>query len=180
MAQKRKSKSKKKPAKQPELLDEKYKDYSKAKYPALNFSRQVSNRREYLDIDYLDQLNEEEKEFLNSFLSETVVTNFKHKGKKLYKKNKDKREFYQDNNRRNRCMLSKARATGSMLLYGNDPKGQQYFNHKLEEAFGLSDFSNDSEDAILTFLEMKNQGLVDNNGNVFIEVPDIKKTKKDV
>lgn len=83
-------------------------------YPALNAKRQVFNRRDYMDCDYFDQLNEEEKEWMNSFLSETIVTNFNHLGPDLYVDEEDKRQFYRDNNRRNRCMYNIAKSKGSL------------------------------------------------------------------
>lgn len=50
----------------------------KVKNPALKKQFNLKSRQELLDFDYLDQLSEEEAEFLNTFVSETVNTNFLH------------------------------------------------------------------------------------------------------
>lgn len=84
------------------------------RYPALNPRRQVFARREYMDGDYYHLLNEEEKKWLNSFLSETIVTNFYHGGPELYTDVEDKRQFYRDNNSRNKDALNWAKSK-SML-----------------------------------------------------------------
>lgn len=89
------------------------------KYPALNFKRQVKTRLDQLETDYVSLLNEEEKAWLNSFLEETVITNFQHKGKKLYKSKKSKREHYSSNNARNRCMFTKAKAMNTLVNVTN-------------------------------------------------------------
>lgn len=78
----------------------------------MNVARQVKNRQQELDIDYWDKLTPKEKEWLNSFLEETVITNFAHKGKKLIKTKKGKREAYNRNNARNRDLLNMAQSTG--------------------------------------------------------------------
>jgi len=150
----KKTKKKEKPKKDV-LKSEKYVKYSKAKYPALNVNRQVANRKEYLEVDYLHKLNDEEKEFLNSFQSETVITNFKHRGEKLYDKD-NRKEFYDDNNRRNRCMLSKAKATGMIVSYSKDSKGIQYFNHLIEQSKVYLEDKEGVEDALLTLIDLKN------------------------
>lgn len=49
---------------------------SKSKYPALNPNLNLKRRAEFLEIDYLDQLDDEGKEFLNRFHEETINTNF--------------------------------------------------------------------------------------------------------
>lgn len=50
----------------------------KAKNPALQKKFNLLSRQELLDFDYLDKLSEEETAFLNTFVSETVNTNFLH------------------------------------------------------------------------------------------------------
>lgn len=94
---------------------------NKERYPALNFKRQVKLRRDALDgiEEYVDQLNDKEKEWLNRFLEETVITNFQHKGPLIYKGKKKRREFYGENNARNRCMFTKASAMGMLLQVQN-------------------------------------------------------------
>jgi len=102
----------------------------------------------------LDKLGPKEKEFLNSFLSETVITNFEHKGKKLYKSKKKKREMYSENNARNRCMLSKAKATGlllkttdaSALAAAIDEQVNTSINHTEEAMIDILDYVRNNDD----------------------------------
>jgi len=68
-------------------------------------------------MDYIDQLNDKEKEWLDRFLQETVITNFNHGGKNLIKDKETRRELYRDNNRRNSDIMSKLKTEGR-LLYG--------------------------------------------------------------
>lgn len=85
------------------------------KYPSLNPNRQVGNRKELVEVDYLDQLNDKEKEWLNAFNSETVVTNFdNHAGPKLYTEVEDRRSLYRDNNRRNKCIYTIAKVSNKL------------------------------------------------------------------
>ncbi len=46
---------------------------SKLKYPTFEVKRAVVARREELEVDYLDQLTEAEKDWLNRFQEETVL-----------------------------------------------------------------------------------------------------------
>lgn len=69
--------------------------------------------------EYVHLLSDKEKEFLNTFLEETVITNFQHKGKHLYKSKKKRREFYGDNNARNRCIYTKAKAMQGLISFDN-------------------------------------------------------------
>lgn len=71
-------------------------------------------KQELLDVDYIDKLNDEEKDFLNRFLEETVNARFDHDGKKIYRKKKDQLELYQENNSRNRCQYNIAKVTGRL------------------------------------------------------------------
>jgi hypothetical protein len=80
------------------------------------------------DFDYLDQLTEEEKDYLNRFYEEFINANFKHKGERVHPVvNKTKKvkatgrirqvdTYKQDcehrNNSRNRCVYTKAKAQG--------------------------------------------------------------------
>jgi hypothetical protein len=84
------------------------------KLPALNTRRQVYARQEAMDGDYYHKLSQEDKIWLNAFLSETIVTNFYHGGPELYKKVEDKRRFYRENNSRNKDAINWAKSK-SML-----------------------------------------------------------------
>jgi hypothetical protein len=75
----------------------------RSKYPALNKSLNISSRKDYIETDYvrgiydsnsnelIRPLNTKEKEWLNKFYEETVVTNFYHDPelKRLLRKKKE-------------------------------------------------------------------------------------------
>jgi hypothetical protein len=93
--------------------------YNKQKYASFNTKYQVGVRRELLgDIDYVDKLSEEEKDWLNRFLQETVVTNFNHGGENIITDPDEKRKLYSENNKRNKDVYALAKAKGA-LYYNN-------------------------------------------------------------
>jgi hypothetical protein len=118
---------------------------SKEKYPALNPRRAVKTRQDQLEVPYLDQLNDEEKAFLNAFLEETVITNFYHKGKRLFK---DAKPFYNANNARNKCMYTAAKALGIL-----DHRSLSEISNMVD-----SGNANEEEDAMLARIELKRSG----------------------
>jgi hypothetical protein len=64
--------------------------------------------REFMDFDYLDQLTEEEFEFLNTFAREFYDNAFKDNGTDLHPpKTDDRRECYGRENARNRDMWNR-------------------------------------------------------------------------
>lgn len=89
--------------------------YNKQKYASFNTNYQVGVRKELLsDIDYIDKLSEEEKDWLNRFLQETVVTNFNHGGENLYKDKEERRKLYTENNKRNADVYSLSKSKGNL------------------------------------------------------------------
>ncbi len=127
------------------------------KYPALNFKRQVKTRLDQLDMDYVDKLSDSEKEWLNAFLEETVITNFQHKGKKFYKTKKARSEHYGSNNARNRCMFTKAKAMNTIMNTPNPEALKVVLEKDQIETSGYNDY----EDALLTALELKRNKKLD-------------------
>jgi hypothetical protein len=123
---------------------------NKEKYPALNFKRQVKTRLEQLDCDYVDKLNDKEKAFLNAFLEETVITNFDHKGKLIYK---DRKPFYDANNARNRCMYTKALAMGKIA----NTNTIEALNNAIDNTVKKS-VKDDEEDAMILAIALKRSG----------------------
>jgi hypothetical protein len=121
---------------------------SDEKYPALNPKRAVKTRQEQLEVPYLDQLNEKEKAFMNAFLEETVITNFKHKGKKLYK---DRKPFYDANNSRNRCMYTAAKAMQRL----HSASTAEALSAVLDTTPSSAD---EVEDALIMAIELKRSG----------------------
>lgn len=87
----------------------------------------MSNRREYIDYDYIDKLDAEQKDYLNQFTKEHHIASFKKDPEKRI--SKDTKLSYDANNARNRCMLSKARSTGLL----DDSPTQQYLDSKVDE-----------------------------------------------
>jgi hypothetical protein len=121
----------------------------KEKFAALNFKRQVKTRLPQLDCDYVDKLNDKDKAWLNAFLEETVITNFDHKGKKFYKSKKAKREFYNSNNARNRCMYTKAEAMHTIINTKN-PNALSAIIDNTDK-----DTKNEIEDALIEAISTK-------------------------
>ena len=87
---------------------------SKMKYPALDRNYNLKTRTDLIDYDYVSKLNDKEKEFLNAFTEEYINANLKHNGKKLHKKKKEKKICYDNNNSRNRCEYTKAKAQNKL------------------------------------------------------------------
>lgn len=88
---------------------------SRSRFPALEKKFNLRSRQRVLeDFDYVHKLNDKEKQFLNNFLEEEIITNFKHRGKKLNTTKKDRRRCYGNNNSRNRCIMSREEAMGTI------------------------------------------------------------------
>lgn len=94
-------------------------------------------KQEFHDIDYTDQLNPKEKEFLSAFMEEKLGARFNHSGKKLHKSKSSKREIYKENNARQRDTYAQGRATGRIIDI--DPETamglwqERYVNHNYED-----------------------------------------------
>jgi hypothetical protein len=87
---------------------------SEVKYPALDSSYMPKVRQEYFDLDYLDQLNDEEKEWMNKFMNEELNASFKNDDTDLAQTKEEKRKAYSKNNARNRCLYGVTKANGLM------------------------------------------------------------------
>jgi hypothetical protein len=123
---------------------------SKLKYPSFNVLRAVANRREELEIDYLDQLTEEEKAWLNQFQEEHVLANFQNKDKLLDKSDEYRKERYRANNCRNRDTYINNKVAGKLLML--DETGLEYYMDKDETNY------NHHEDTLLTLLDESRKG----------------------
>jgi hypothetical protein len=87
---------------------------SQVKYPGLTprfFSR---IKQEYHDYDYINQLSEKEKQWLNDFTEEDLGARLNHKGKKINRTKERKRGCYNRNNARNRDIYAISKATGTL------------------------------------------------------------------
>lgn len=88
---------------------------SRVKYPALDPAYNLKTRTHLCDFDYVDKLNEKDKEWLNSFAEEYNNANFSHKGKTIQKKKKHRKDSYDRNNARNRDILTREVAQGAYI-----------------------------------------------------------------
>ena len=89
---------------------------SKNKYRALRPELNLKTRFEEISdmASYVDQLNEEEKEWLNRFSEEYVCANFNHPGRKLHRSQENRKMCTDRNNARNRDIFSREKAQGTM------------------------------------------------------------------
>lgn len=84
------------------------------KYPALKPELNLKTRYDLIDYDYLDQLSEKEKDWLNRFTEEYTNANFDHKGRKIQKNKEQMKDSYDRNNSRNRDILTRVKASGKL------------------------------------------------------------------
>ncbi len=117
------------------------------KYPAFDLAYSPKIRRELIDMDYLDQLSGEEKEWVHKFIEEYVGADLDYKNlkKNLHNTKKLKKDCTDRNNARNRDMLGFAKANG--LTVSDD----QLYDHNLN-------MSNPdlAEDAMIAYIDNKN------------------------
>jgi hypothetical protein len=119
---------------------------SKVKNAALNPNYSPRIRREYLDFDYLDQLSDKDKEFLNKFVEEELNASFKKRGN-LNKTKAERREVYSANNQRNRDAFGIGKATNRLILTGES----------VPYAEGNEKSAHDYEDALIDFIDSKDK-----------------------
>ena len=106
---------------------------AKEKYPALKPEFNLKTRFELIDHDYIDKLSPKEKDWLNRFNEEWVNANFKHAGKRIMTSKDDERASYSRNNARNRCIWTKAKASGSSVQVEDLKDYQVYHGHGMSE-----------------------------------------------
>lgn len=102
---------------------------SEVKYPALDPKYMPKVRQEYADIDYVDQLTEDEKAWLNKFIDEELNASFKNDERDLTQDPEKKREIYANNNARNRCLYGITKASNLVsdeIRPENDTKVSNY------------------------------------------------------
>jgi len=91
---------------------------SDTKYPALDPKLNLKSRYDEIEdmASYAHLLNDEEKAWLNSYASEEVCASFNHSGPKLNDESdaKVRSRIYGRNNQRNRCIMSRESAQGTM------------------------------------------------------------------
>lgn len=97
---------------------------AKVKYPALDPTVNLKTRYELIsDYDYLDQLTEQEKAWLNKFTKEYVNADLdtKRKSKNLHRSDRLRKDCYDRNNARNRCVWTKCKASGKFVSIDEVP-----------------------------------------------------------
>jgi hypothetical protein len=82
--------------------------------PALEKTQNLKTRQEEIDDvkSYWNQLNAQEKDFMNRFMEEYNNANFDHGGPILHKSKRLKKACYDKNNARNRCIQTQENAKG--------------------------------------------------------------------
>lgn len=103
------------------------------KNPALKPEYNLKTRYESIDYDYVGKLSPDEREWLNNFTEEYTNANFNHDGKKIMKTKKSKKDAYDRNNSRNRCLYTKAKASHSMRYLEDIVEGMKDSNLNPEE-----------------------------------------------
>ena len=98
----------------------KKKPREKVRHAALKREYNLKSRYDLLDFDYLDKLSKKELDWLNKFSKEWIGASFdKDDNKNLHKGKQAKKECYDANNARNRCILTRAKATGTLIELEN-------------------------------------------------------------
>lgn len=108
------------------------------KHPNLKPELNLKTRYELIDYDYLNDLTEKEKDYLDKFTKEYVSASFDtdNPNKNLHKTKKLRNQVYGQNNSRNRCVWTKAKASGQNLYLEEMKKGYSSLN---DETFDLDD-----------------------------------------
>jgi len=92
---------------------------SQVKYPALDPAYNPKINREYFDVDYVDQLNDKEKEWLNAFeeeFSNAAVGKQSEAEKNRFHKTKEEvKECTDRKNARQRCLYGISKANGLVM-----------------------------------------------------------------
>lgn len=128
---------------------------SQSKYPALDPALNLKTRTDLIVVDYIHKLNDEEKQWLNKFNEEYVNCSFDRKNlkKNLAAKNKKLKKDCDDrNNARNRCILTRQKATG--------------FIEYLEEH--SETLGSNPEQYLNTKMDLENNNYIDKEGNVIM------------
>jgi hypothetical protein len=89
---------------------------SRTKYPALDPGLNLKTRTDLIDYDYIDKLSPREKKWLNKFTEEYAGAslNAQDLKKNLHNTEALKKDCYDRNNARNRCILTLQRAQGKI------------------------------------------------------------------
>ena len=108
---------------------------SRSKYPALEKATNLKTRQSDIDDvkEYLHKLSPDEKEWMNTFMEEYNNANFNHGKKSLHKTKKLRKDCYNRNNSRNRCISSKEEAKGMLNYFEKLEDVEQDIQNNAEE-----------------------------------------------
>lgn len=97
---------------------------SKVKYSALDPTVNLKTRYELIsDYDYLDKLSDKEKAWLNKFTKEYVNADLdtRKKSNNFHRTDRLRKDCYDRNNARNRCVWTKCKASGKFVSIDEVP-----------------------------------------------------------
>lgn len=118
---------------------------SKTKYPALDPALNLKSRYDEIkDVsEYINKLTDSEKDWMNRFMDEYTNANLNHKGKKLHRKAHHKKAIYKSNNARNKCILTRAKASGEIKYLDDlnkDERLEDIFEDQLIDKIDTEEF----------------------------------------
>lgn len=92
---------------------------NQTKHPNLEPKLNLKTRYDLFDQDYINKLSPEDKKWLDDFNGEYINGDFNRKNpkKNLHKKKKYIKEADDRNNARNRCILTRAKASHQLMSY---------------------------------------------------------------
>lgn len=124
------------------------------KYPALTKNKMPRVRQEYLDFEYIDQLNDEEKAWLNKFNDEYLNASFKHDDTDIQSYEKYGKDANDRNNSRNRCLYGQLKNKADKF---NNKKLLNYDNllGDVENSYNSEINPKNLENAYIDFIELK-------------------------
>jgi hypothetical protein len=107
---------------------------SKTKYPGLKKELYSKIKQQYFDIDYINSLSEDEKQWLNDFMNEFLGANLKESERLMHNNKTLSKSVYDANNSRNRDIYNVAR-TGGRLDSLDEALLNQLEESELDESF---------------------------------------------
>lgn len=126
-----------------------------AKYPGLQKQYNSRIKQEYMDQDYISDLSEKEKDWLNDFNEEFYGANLDFKNldnNRFHKTIAEKKDCTDRNNARNRCMYGMAKASGKVNKVDviiTDQKDQ------INRTLNKENSSSNIEDALIEYIDSK-------------------------
>lgn len=102
-----------------------------------------------MDQDYLHQLSEKEKAWLNKFMDEELNARFEKDGSDFNQSQEDRKRIYDANNARNRCLYGRVKnRVGSTKILDVE----QYAN-LVEDELSASANKDSLEDTLIEFID---------------------------